>query len=290
MKSNFAPNTSALARQVDNRYLHIAGAFAVGGAFTRVGSEKVFVPIPTVASVELPLSGGLSIAKVPRFSLNASKVKFGPVGRVALAKLRRTRLLSVGAAKVTCKSRHVPPDQPKGTSVSVEVKGVSVEGGFSLKSGILNLDSEQARDARFPNITLGPTSITGLMLGKKKVTVELDREAFNKYPTLEALEQALGSGDKTISPQVVNSFLRNSDGSLHRNAAGYTIGSIVKRITGVPPEWIEENGYTIDWPGFGKVILGEILIGSYVRRVTLVRLKHCDIEIGGGCDGGSTWP
>jgi len=64
----------------------------------------------------------------------------------------------------------------------------------------------------------------------------------------------------------------------------------VKNITGVPREWIEENGYTIAWPGFGKVILGEILIGAYVRRVTLVRLKHCDIEIGGGCDGGSTWP
>ena len=128
------------------------------------------------------------------------------------------------------------------------------------------------------------------MLGKLKVTVELDLEAFNSFPTLDTLEPALLRGDKRISRQVLKSFLRNSDGSLHRNQSGYTFGSIVKSIKGVPPDWIEENGYTIVWPGFGKVILGEILVGVFVRRVILVRLKHCDIEIGGGCDGGSTWP
>jgi hypothetical protein len=291
MKSNNAPNTSALARHVDHRYLHIGGAFAVGGAFTRVGSEKVFVPIPTVASVELPLTGGLSIAKVPRFSLNASKVRFGPMGRGALAKLRRTQLLSVGAAAVTCNSKHVPPNQPKGSSVSVDVKGVQVEGGFSLKRAVLNLQSDHAPNDPFPSITFGPTSIVGLMLGKRKITVELDLEAFNSFPTLDGLERALQNGDQRISSQVANSFLRNSNGSLHRNQAGYTFGSIVKSIKGIPPDCtIEDNGYTIVWPGFGKVILGEILVGAFVRRVVLVRLKHCDIEIGGGCDGGSTWP
>src|SRR5712671_1802125 len=98
MKSMNAPNLSALARPVDIRYLHIGGAYAVGGAFTRVGSEKVFVPIPSVASVELPLTGGLSTEKSTRFSLNASRVKFGPMARSAVAKLRRTQLLSVASA------------------------------------------------------------------------------------------------------------------------------------------------------------------------------------------------
>jgi hypothetical protein len=67
---------------------------------------------------------------------------------------------------------------------------------------------------------------------------------------------------------------------------------MVKKIEGRLPEGasIEDNGYIINWPGFGKVILGEILIWPYVRRVTLVRLKHSDTEIGSGCSGGSTWP
>src|SRR4051812_46209023 len=127
MKSNTASDVSELARPVDLRYLHIGGAYAVGGAFTRVGSEKVFVPIPTVASVELPLTGGLSRDKSTRFLLNGSKVKG------ASAKLRRTALLSVISASVSCESRHVALNDPKGSSVNVEVKGVKVEGGFSLK-------------------------------------------------------------------------------------------------------------------------------------------------------------
>jgi len=290
MKSNNASNLSGLARPVDLRYLHIGGAYAVGGAFTRVGSEKVFVPIPTVASVELPLTGGLSTEKSRRFSLNASKVKFGPMPKGASAKLRRTPLLSVASASATCKSKHVALNEPKGSSISVDVKGVKVEGGFSLKSAVLNLQSDHAPNDPFPSIIFGTTGIAGMMLGKLKVTVELDLEAFNSFPTLDTLEPALLRGDKRISRQVLKSFLRNSDGSLHRNQSGYTFGSIVKSIKGVPPDWIEENGYTIVWPGFGKVILGEILVGVFVRRVILVRLKHCDIEIGGGCDGGSTWP
>jgi hypothetical protein len=290
MKSNFAPKDSALARPADLRYLQIGGAYAVGGAFTRVGTEKVFVPIPSVASVELPLTGGLSTDKSTRFSLNASKVKFRP-GVKGLAKLRRTPLLSVASATATCRSKHVALTDPKGSSTSVDVRGVQVENRFRLKSASLDIQSDHAPNDPYPSIAFGPkTSIVGMTLDKMKVTVELDLNAFNTFPTLQSLEPALMNSDKRISPQVIRSFLRNSDGTLHRNQSGYTLGSIVKRITGVPPEWIEENGYTIVWPGFGKVILGEILVGHFVRRVILVRLKHCDIEIGGGCGGGSTWP
>jgi hypothetical protein len=290
MKSKNTSDVSALSRPVDLRYLHIGGAYAVGGAFTRVGREQVFIPIPTLASVELPLTGGLSTDKSTGFSLDASKVKFGPMSRSALAELRRTPLLSVASATAGCKSNHVAVDQPKGSSVSVNVKGIRVEGGFSLKNAVLNLQSDHAPNDPYPSITFGTTGIVGMTLGKTKVTVELDLEAFNAFPTLNTLEPAVLRGDKKISPQVIRSFLRNSDGSLHRNQSGYTFGSIVKKITSSTPIEIEENGYTIVWPGFGKVILGEILVGAFVRRVILVRLKHCDIEIGGGCDGGSTWP
>jgi hypothetical protein len=129
-----------------------------------------------------------------------------------------------------------------------------------------------------------------LRLGKLDVTVELDLETFNKYPTLELLEPALLQRNKSVTARVATSVLRNTEGGLFRNASGYVVGSIVKNITGVPKEWIEEDGYTINWPGFGKIILGEIIVGAYLRRVTLVRLQHSCVEISGGCDGGSSWP
>ena len=289
MNSNISPKDSGLARAVDLRYLRIGGAYAVGGAFTQVGTEKVFVPIPSVASVELPLTGGLSTDKSSRFSLTASKARFGPKVK-GVAKLRRTQLLTVASASATCQSKHVPLGDPIESSISVDVRGVRVEGGFGLRSAVLNLRSVHTPTEPYPRIKFGATNIVGMTLGKLKVTVELDLDAFNTYPTLQTLEPALLNGDNRISSQVRRSFLRDSNGNLHRNQSGYTFGSLVKSIKGVPPDWIEENGYTIDWPGFGKVILGEILVGAFVRRVILVRLKHCDIEIGGGCGGGSTWP
>jgi hypothetical protein len=33
-----------------------------------------------------------------------------------------------------------------------------------------------------------------------------------------------------------------------------------------------------------------MIVGAFLRRVTLVRLQHSCVEISGGCDGGSSWP
>ena len=291
MKPKNSSHPSAPARAVESHYVHIGSAYAAGGSFTRVGSSiAIDVPIPTVASVELPRVGGLSTIKTPKWSLDCSKVQFAPMEKAKLAKLRQTKLIDIASATATCKALPDVPDQPRRSFVSVEAKGVRVDGGFSLKSGKLNLQSVHARDERHPRITFGPTELTGLKLGKLGVNVEFDLEAFKKFSTLEMLEAALKRKDKGISARVAASFLRRNDGSLYRNAEGYAIGSIVKSITGVPKEWIEQDGYTISWPGFGKVILGEILISDNIRRATLIRIKHSDIEILGGLDGGSSWP
>jgi hypothetical protein len=291
MKAKNPSNSLAPARPVARRYLHIAGAFGAGGFFNRVGKDiPIEVPIPTVASVELPVVGGLSTATAKKTIVDCSRVKFGPMPKAALAKLRQTQLLAVDSATTTCRSIRTGSSEPWRSATSVDVKGVRIDGGFSLKRALLNLQSEHPRDQKYPNITFGATEITGLKIGKFTVTVELDLETFNRFPTLELLEPALLQSNKRISTRVAGSFLRRADGSLFRNASGYAVGSIVKSIKGVPEEWVEADGYTINWPGFGKVILGEIIVSAYVRRVTLVHLRHSCIEISGGCDGGSTWP
>jgi hypothetical protein len=291
MKAKKLSHSNAPARTVEHRYLHIAGAFAAGGVFNRVGQDIVIdVPIPTVASVTLPMVGGLSTAAAKKSLLDCSNVKFDKMPKAALAKLRQTQLLAVDSATTICRSINKGSDEAYRSSASVDTKGVKIDGGFSLKRALLNLQSEHRRGEKYPRITFGPTEITGLKLGKYNVTVELDLETFNNFPTLELLEPALLQSDKRMSAGVSKSFLRGTDGSLYRNSSAYTVGSIVKSITGVPDGWVEDDGYTINWPGFGKIILGEIIVGAYLRRVTLVRLKHSDIEISGGCDGGSTWP
>jgi hypothetical protein len=291
MKAKNPSDSLSPARSTRRRYIHIGGAFAAGGYFSRVGQDvAIDVPVPTVASVELPMVGGISTATAKKWSLDCSKVKFGPMPKDVVSKLRQTQLLVVDSATTTCRSIRAVSNEPHLSSTSVDVKGVKIDGGFSVKRALLNLQSEHPRDQKYPRISFGTTEITGLKLGKLNVTVELDLETFNKYPTLELLEPALLRRDKSVTARVAGSFLRNADGGLFRNASGYTVGSIVKNITGVPKEWIEEDGYTIAWPGFGKIVLGEIIVGAYLRRVTLIRLQHSCLEISGGCDGGSTWP
>ena len=77
MKPKNSSHPSAPARAVESHYVHIGSAYAAGGSFTRVGSSiAIDVPIPTVASVELPRVGGLSTIKTPKWSLDCSKVQF----------------------------------------------------------------------------------------------------------------------------------------------------------------------------------------------------------------------
>jgi hypothetical protein len=86
-------------RDYTSRYLHISGAFALGGTFTHV-APGVDVQIPTVAPVHLPMAGGVSEVKVKKVSLNCKKVKFGNIDRKLLSKLKNRELFSVPFARV----------------------------------------------------------------------------------------------------------------------------------------------------------------------------------------------
>ncbi|MBZ5632063.1 MAG: hypothetical protein LAO55_02950 [Acidobacteriia bacterium] len=274
----------------DKRYLHIAGAFGVGGRLTKIGNVPINLPIETVAAAHLPMVGGRSEA-AGKLSIDGGDVKFGRIDAKLIKTLKKMDLLSVGSARSLAESDAAGPDGPFVSRTISEVSNVAVADGFSLRSCVLNMTSTQAAGEMFPSITLGKkTSIVGLKLGKLSAKVTLDLDTFNRFPTQAAfLAECQKNGNLRQSP--FSSFLTDAPAaSLHRNASGYVIGSLVKKIEGLPDGMIEDNGYIINWPPFGKIIVGEILIGPYVRRVTLVRLKHSDTEIGSGCSGGSTWP
>jgi hypothetical protein len=128
-------------------------------------------------------------------------------------------------------------------------------------------------------------------LGGYELTVTLDTATFNKYSTFAGLEEAYLAGK--LPKTLVRTFkIDEKTKKFHRNPSGYVIASIVKKIDGALPDGatIEPNGYAIDWPEFGRIILGEVVMGPYIRRGILVRLEHSDDEIGSGCSGGSYYP
>ena len=208
-----------------------------------------------------------------------------------LEQLKNRKFLTVGAAHSLAESDPASPDGPFVSHTVSEVRDVEMD-GFVLGGCELRMTSSHGSNNPFPNVTFGKTAITGLKLGGSSIEVHLDTDAFNSLPT-QADFLAHCSKNGATRDQPFSSFQKDAaTGRLHQNQSAYLVGSLVKKIEGRLPQGasLEDNGYIIDWPGFGKIILGEILIGPYVRRVTLVRLKHSDVEIGSGCSGGSTWP
>jgi hypothetical protein len=276
--------------RLDQRYLHIAGAFAVGGRLTRIGGVPVDLPIETVAPAHLPMVGRRSASSAKGVLVDGREVKFGRIDPKQIKALKKKKLLSVGWARSLAESDPAGPNGPFVSRTVSEVKNLEIADGFFLKSCALSMLSTHNPADPFPRVTFGRTEINGLKLGKSKLTVTLDLETFNRLATQA---EFVAEFKKNSQQAPFSSFLTDPvTGELHRNQSGYIMGSLVKKIEGqLPPgAKLEDNGYIIDWPEFGKIILGEILIGPYVRRVTLVRLKHSDAEAGSGCSGGSTWP
>ena len=277
----------------ERRYLHIAGAFAAGGWFTGVGRKgDENIPIETVAPVHLPMVGGVSESKESRVGVHSETEQQRSIGRKRTEgwKPRKTRkLFSLGRAYSLAEAGGDPDDPYRSRTVS-RIEYLTV-GKLSLKRGVLNFESRHDPRKEFPQITFGPTEITGLKLGRYPLTVTVDTAPFNKCPTMEQFEKAFMAN--RLPKAVKRSLADSIPGELlYRNFFAYVVGSIVRSIEGdLPPgAEIEPDGYTINWPGFGRIVLGEVTMGAYIRRATLLRIEHSRTEYGSGCSGGSFYP
>jgi hypothetical protein len=235
--------------------------------------------------------GGISEAtQKKKFVLDFRSAKFERIGGKRKRQLQKQEALSVGGARSLAQTEPEVAGRPFVSRSLSEVESVRIADGFFLKYGLLNLKStHDPSKTRHPHITFGRTEIRGLRLGKSKVKITLDVSPFNKYPTLEAFEMAF-QNDSKFRQRLSSRFVVDPNtGELHKNESGYVIGSLVQKVEGLPDDALFD-GFTITWPMFGQIVLGEVLMGPYVRRVSLVRFKHSDGDIGSGRSGGSTWP
>ena len=267
-------------RDYPSRYLHISGAFALGGTFTHV-APGVDVQIPTVAPVHLPMAGGISEAKVKKVSLNCKKVKFGPIDRKLLSKLKKRELFSIGSAYTLCKSEPESSGMPYRNNCVSEISSLRLGDKVFLKHSLLKMQSSHdPAQTRFPQITFDTkTEIKGLKLGRSELKITLDLETLNRYPTLEELENAFKNDPKVRARLTPRFLVDPATGGFYRNPSGYVIGSMVEKIEGLPSD-ASYSGYTVSWPPFGNLILGEMTITPYMRRVALIRFTYSD---GSGC-------
>lgn len=270
------------------RYIHIAGGFAAGGTLTRISPNiQIHLPLQTVAPVDLPMVGGTSEA-----TNKGVLVKGRDAGVAGLsAEASERELFAVGSAHSLVQSDPYTQGGPVGSRTLTEVQSVRIdEGLISIDSLRLAMRSQHLPGNRHPQITFEGTAIAGLKLGGQEVTLTLDLDTFNRYSTLDALEAGF-QNDANLRKELSNRFVLDPQtGGFYRNQSGYVVGSMLQSISGLPSGATLENGYTINWQGFGRIILGEVFMGAYVRRATLVRIVHSDGDLGSGCSGGSWYP
>ncbi len=269
------------------RYLHIAGGLAAGGTLTRISPNiNINLQLQTVAAVDLPSVGGKTEASASEVVVRGRNAGIASLPPATMA----TELFSVGSAKSLVQSDTMVAGGPAGSRTEIEVRDVSIAGGeVTIDLCRLMMRSVHERQSEFPRMSLEGTDIAGLRLGNHLLELTLDLAPFNRYATLADLEQDFKSNPQ-INKDLSSRFVIDpKTGGFFRNKSGYVVGSILKGVKNLPPG-ATLNGWIIDWPSFGKIIIGEVFMGAYVRRATLVRIVHSDGDISSGCTGGSWYP
>lgn len=283
--------TEAKGPQVERRYIFIGGGSAAGGWLTNLGPDKnIDIAIPTVAPVHVPMVGGFSEASVANYSFRCTESQLGKIKRKAAFPLLGKEFLYIGSAAISSTAGPELPGKPRVVKTLGQGRSIRIDERIFVDEVSFSIESSQAVGAPTPTIKIEAKFPT-LTLDGYTVDIEVDTKPINNAATQADLEKALKS-KSTPSSLRRTLPIDPKTGGLLRNSSNYTILSFVKSIRGkLPPgASVEPNGYTIDWPGFGKIILGEVLITPYMRRVSTFRIKHSDLEGPDGCGGGSDWP
>jgi hypothetical protein len=181
--------------------------------------------------------------------------------------------------------------------VRADVRAVRLLDRISISRVKLNLRSTHRSGDRFPRISTEDSEITGLKLGRHPITVTLDSKTFKTADTKESLAETYAK-NASFRKRKAKKFNTPPDSeTIQEYSGGYYVCSIVESISGKLPDgaFIDENGYTIVWPGVGRVVLGEMLISENSRRLTMVRVHfgsplEGDMMVGEGDVNGSSVP
>ena len=245
-------------------YIFSGHALGVAAQFHRLDEAKNLCHVvPTLGASVLAPTGGHSRSRVLHYAYTVDQP-------------RKRTLLSVRKIKTAVSGR----DLGNRFETEVEADIEAVQFVEKLHIGTIRLHFLAARPAEpenaAPVITTTGSRIEGVQLGNVKAVIVLDEEPLLSCGNAEQLgafyskqtddyRKANGSRFKLdTAPQGAGGSCRSHTFSL------------VREIHLSGPERdkhsITVDGYPIHWKGFGKIILGEVIVKGNDRRVTMVRL------------------
>jgi hypothetical protein len=264
------------------RFFYHAYGVGLGGRITRPFCDV----IEAQGATALPIVGGFASSRVDGYRFRD------------IVSVRSARIHAVGTEEA---------DGSFNTSVSVTVEGLNILDVITAESLTARLSSYHAPEAPQPRITALGTDFRGLRIGGHPIEVELDRplfcqelthDEFKEYVTRKSDPAAVsqqflwGRGDE--QRKAFGSLVPQGAEGWPESKAGTVLCSLVKDVGAKTPE-LTTQGYVIRVPMVGTVYLGEVIVSSHARRLTMLRLEMGS-PVGGRLEAcsaevdGSTFP
>jgi hypothetical protein len=127
-----------------------------------------------------------------------------------------------------------------------------------------------------PSVSSKGNRIEGMRLGRVAVKVVLDDEPLHACGSKAQLAEFYKKQSDAYRRDQSFRFHTDTETGELADPNGHYVCSLVREIQLEGPEDEKQamlvDGYTITWKGFGRVILGEVVVKGNNRQVTLVRL------------------
>lgn len=157
------------------------------------------------------------------------------------------------------------------------VEGLEVDKRLFVDRATAYLKTVYHQGDAQPTVTPVEAELGGFVLDGVRFTVTLDAEPVTTFGTCDQFHHAC-LHDEGFREKNGNRVLSLREPSTDRpSPKGCFVYSLVERIQWDGPlpagAEVDEDSHVIVWPDFGKIILGEMLISDFSRRLTMMRLE-----------------
>jgi hypothetical protein len=245
------------------RYLYSGHTVGASAQFHRLDDvENLNHRIPALGASVLPVTGGLAIAHAADYSY-------------VVEHPRHRTLLSVRRVDSSAEGRELA-DRFE-TEVGAEVESIRVVEKLHVDFVKFHMLStlKKKKDAE-PTVSTAGNEIEGMRLGRVKVKLVLDEEPLHFSGSKAQLAAFYTKQTADYRRDQAWRFGTPADADQLASPYGIYTYSLVREIHLEGPEREKQSmsveGYAIRWEGFGRIVLGEVVVRGNTRQVTLVRL------------------
>jgi hypothetical protein len=261
-------------------FLYRGFAVGLGGTLTRPFHEVV----DGRASVALPIVGGYTAERIENF--------------------RFRELISIKEVRTYCTGSQ-SRDGAYNTVVSATMEGLNILDFITADAVVGRLSSRHTPDGAEPQIVTTGSTFHNLRIGGHPVDVDLDHHLLNQLDTYTAFRSRFERDDEfqelaqhrfmwTTPPDKLPAGFASSVPLPNRTgwpeSRGMVPCTLVKNLVCDAAE-VERYGHILCVPQVGYIVLGELFVSQYARRLSMMRLVlgspveaalvGCDVETDG---------